>query len=635
MINPNSRVRWSGIPGFGKAREDPPLTDPTYARGKLRRLPYALATLILAGAALQSVPALSAGPPEEPRVIEFAPLGKEIGRPGGRLTTLIRGGRDPRALSVLGYARLVGYTPDGVLVPDIAKDVAVEEGRIFTFILRRGHRWSDGAPFTSEDFRFWWEEMATDPVLSPGGPPQAMLVNGTLPSVTVPDAWTVRFAWPAPNPAFLPELAAPAPLYIYRPAHYLKPFLPPEGEVSPDQAREISRRDRPYTADNPDLPTLEPWVGLSRPPAEQWIGRRNPHFHRVDPNGRQLPYIDEIVLIPVEGGLIAPRTASGATMLQAIGLSLNDVPILQASTETGGFDVRLWPSGRGAQLAIYPNLNAADPQIRRLMRDRAVRQALSLAVDRAEINETLYAGLADQGADTVQPGSPLYKPAYRAAFAAYDPDRASALLDGAGLALGPNGMRRLPDGEPLVLTIGTGDTDPAEPDVIALIRDHWRRIGIDLRHRPLARRAFRDRVEDGSLPLSMFYGLAAGLATASMSPSGLVPYDGSHGAWPQWGLHVGSQGRRGEAPDTDAARALLAGFARWSAAADEPTKVEAWHALLEIHAREVFSIGVVGIVPQPVTVAKILRNVPVSAPFAWTPTAYFGAFLADTFWIEP
>jgi peptide/nickel transport system substrate-binding protein len=61
---------------------------------------------------------------------------------------------------VYGYARLVGYNEDLELVPDILKDVEVEDGRIFTFHLREGHKWSDGEPFTSEDFRYWWENVA-------------------------------------------------------------------------------------------------------------------------------------------------------------------------------------------------------------------------------------------------------------------------------------------------------------------------------------------------------------------------------------------------------------------------------------------------------------------------------------------
>ena len=104
--------------------------------------------------------AARAGPPDEPRVLSDLP---ELGRPGGELRSLIGRARDTRLLYVFGHARLIGYDPDLNLAPDILASYDVQEGRIFTFRLRRGHRWSDGRPFTAEDFRFFWEDMASTP----------------------------------------------------------------------------------------------------------------------------------------------------------------------------------------------------------------------------------------------------------------------------------------------------------------------------------------------------------------------------------------------------------------------------------------------------------------------------------------
>ena len=78
------------------------------------------------------------------------------------LETLIGKEKDVRRLVVYGYARLVGYNEKLELEPDILKDVTVEDGRIFTFHIRKGHRWSDGHPFTSEDFRYFWEDVQNE-----------------------------------------------------------------------------------------------------------------------------------------------------------------------------------------------------------------------------------------------------------------------------------------------------------------------------------------------------------------------------------------------------------------------------------------------------------------------------------------
>ena len=162
--------------------------------------------------------------PSRPLIVRFDGGAAVIGRHGGELRTLIRKAKDVKLVSVYGYARLVGYTRDFEIVPDILEALEVEQGRRFTFRLRPGHRWSDGQPFTAEDFRYWWQDVANNDKLSPSGPPQVMLVDGEPPQFEAPDEVTVRFAWSKPNRKLLQRLVAASPLYPYRPAHYLKQF---------------------------------------------------------------------------------------------------------------------------------------------------------------------------------------------------------------------------------------------------------------------------------------------------------------------------------------------------------------------------------------------------------------------------
>ncbi|MFC6747442.1 ABC transporter substrate-binding protein [Methylobacterium persicinum] len=140
---------------------------------------------------------------------DLAAHGRRLGKAGGTVRTLIAKARDVRYLSVYGYTRLVGYDAALDLRPDVLERVDVQGGR-FTFTLREGHRWSDGHPFTSEDFRYYWEDVANEKELSPEGPPAFFLVEGKPPQVEYPDPRTVRYTWDRPNPMFLPALAAPA-----------------------------------------------------------------------------------------------------------------------------------------------------------------------------------------------------------------------------------------------------------------------------------------------------------------------------------------------------------------------------------------------------------------------------------------
>ncbi|MEM6933236.1 MAG: ABC transporter substrate-binding protein, partial [Pseudomonadota bacterium] len=161
--------------------------------------------------------------PTEPLIAALEDRGRVAGDSGGMMRMFVSRAKDVRYMAAYGYARLVGYAADYTLQPDILKAVSIEEqGKRIVLRLREGHRWSDGAPFTTEDFRYWWEDVATNKELSPSGPPIEMLVQGSLPEVTVIDEVTISYQWHAPNPRFLPALAQARPVYIYRPAHVMK-----------------------------------------------------------------------------------------------------------------------------------------------------------------------------------------------------------------------------------------------------------------------------------------------------------------------------------------------------------------------------------------------------------------------------
>ena len=603
--------------------------------------PPSLAPLVESGA----LPPLAERLPETPRTDVPQRADWQPGRYGGTLRMLARGGRDARDINVLSYARLAVWDEALELRPDILQAIEVEDGgRRFVLKLRPGHRWSDGHPFTAEDFRFWWEDVANSPALSPAGLPSELLVEGKAPEVSFPDATTVVYAWDRPNARFLPALAATGPLTLYRPAHVLKDFHPAYTDEETLNARAaeaglpgwtalFERQDSLFGMDSPATPTLQAWRVVSGKSGERWVAERNPYFHRVDGDGRQLPYIDRVILSPTQQSLIAAKTAAGESDLQARGLTLADVPLLKQAQERSGIAVHLWPIGRGAQLALYPNLNAADPAWRALMRTADFRRALSLAIDREEINAALYQGLALGGNNSVLPRSPLYTEDLRFAWAAFDLERANALLDGLGLEWDAEGRwRLLPDGRPMQLVVATGDVDPAETDILELVKESYAEIGIELLTRPTARQNFRSQVIGGEVALSVFYGLANGLATAEASPEELAPSSDKQNNWPLWGLYRQSAGARGEAPEGATVLRLIALLEAWSAAETRAAQEAAWREMLEIHSDQVFTIGLIARVPQPVVANARLRNLPAEGDYLYEPGAYFGRYRADTLW---
>jgi peptide/nickel transport system substrate-binding protein len=582
--------------------------------------------------------------PRTPRVIDLQAEGKTAGRYGGTLRVLMGNPRDIGQIPVYAYARLIGYDTRLELVPDLALSIDEVEGRIFTIRLRPGHRWSDGHPFTAEDFRYFWMDMVKDPELGREALPHEMMVGGELPSFEVLDAHTVRYSWKTRNPMFLPALAAPAPLMIYRPAHYLKQFharyadaavlsTAVKAEKLHDWSALHTRRQRFRRPENPDLPTLDPWRNTSAPPTQRYVFERNPYYHRVDSLGRQLPYIDRIVMEIAADEVIPAKTGAGESDLQARYIHFDNYTFLKRAEADNGTRTLLWSSARGSQVALFPNLNANDPVWREVLRDVRVRRALSLAIDRNEINQAACFGLAQPSADTVLPQSPLFRESYRQAWSAHDPAQAQRLLDAAGLhRRDDDGVRLLPDGRRAEITIESAGESTEEVDVLQLVVDHWARVGLKAHLRTSQRNLFRRRAAAGDTLVSSFFGLDNALAAATMSPQELAPTSSAQLQWPKWGQHHESMNRAGQPIDLPEAARQLALYREWLVADGDDRRAAVWAQMLEHYTDQVFSIGTVNGTRQPVVVSRRLRNVPDEGLYAWEPTAHFGVYRPDTFY---
>jgi len=588
-------------------------------------------------------------PPVEerlPALPKLADFGTEqtLGEYGGTLTMLMARARDTRQMTVYSYARLVKYNRDLELVPDILDRVEVlEDGREFVLHLRPGHRWSDGEPFTADDFRYWWEDVAQNKELSPAGVPTELLVDDTLPEVLFPDPVTVIYRWQAPNPRFLPALAEATPLYIFMPGHYMHLFharysKPEELAArikqtgSRNWAQMHNNMGRARDADNPDLPTLEPWMVTNRPPADRFVFERNPYFHRVDAQGRQLPYIDRVIFDITQSGLIAGKTAAGEVDLQGRYLRFDEVTLLKSSEKKHGYSTLLWRIAKGAHLALYPNLTVDDPVWRGVLRDVRFRRALSLAINRYELNRVIYFGLAIEGQNTMLPGSPLYDLERRSRWSKFDLAEANRLLDEIGLTeRDSRGFRLMADGRPLEIIVETaGGTE--EADVLSLISDSWAKAGIKLFIKPLSLDVLRNRIFGGRTVMSIGSGLENGLATPDFVPSEIAPVDQNQYQWAKWGQYYQTKGASGEAPDTPEGVLLMDLYDAWFASGDRQERADVWQAMLDLHADQVFSIGLVAGVYQPIAVRDGLANIPQDGIWNWSPGAHFGLYGMDRFY---
>ncbi len=584
--------------------------------------------------------------PETPRIIDLETQKKSIGRYGGNLRLLMGDQRDIRMMTIYGYTRLMSYNEALEIVPDILEKIETVEGRIFTLFLRKGHKWSDGTPFTTEDFRYYWEDVANEPRLSPSGAPMALLAAGKPPKVEILDETTIRYSWESPNPAFIPALADAQPTYIFMPARYLKQFhvkyaKPNEIAALVKTARVRDwgalheRMSRQYRPENPDLPTLDAWRNRTTPPAELFVFERNPFYHRVDRDGKQLPYIDSVRMALGTSSLIPAKVGGNESDLQARYLRFDNYTFLKEAEKRNNQQVRLWKRTQGAYVALFPNLNTSDPGFRTLMRDVRFRRALSLGINRRDINNVIFFGLGREAANTVLPESPLFKPEYETSFTQYDPATANRLLDEAGLSKrDTDGIRLLPDGRRLEIVIESSGESTEETDVLELMNADYQKLGIRALSRSLQLDILRKRIRSGQTVMSVSSGIDNAVPTLDTSPDVLAPSDETQFQWPLWGQYVETMGRTGQEIDMPVVLELHQLRETWHHSANAPERKAVWDRMLAIHADQMFTIGIVNSVPQPVVVTNRLKNVPEKGLYGFQPTAFFGAYMPDTFWFS-
>jgi len=582
--------------------------------------------------------------PQQPWVVKEFAGGDGPGQQGGQINTLIASARDTRLMTVYSYTRLIVYDDKFKLKPDILESYEEKDGREFTFRLRAGHKWSDGQPFTTEDFRFFWEDVASNKDLSSGGPNVELLVDGQPPKVEIIDPLTIKYTWEKPNPYFIESQARAAPLFLFRPAHYLKKFhsrYTPEADIlksakggQQSWVAIYRRNDVMYTNDNVDLPTLNPWVGTTPSPAQRFVYVRNPYYHRIDEKGQQLPYVDRMIFTVAATNLVPAKAGLGEADLQPRYLNMRDYTFLQKSAQTSGMNVRLWEAGSGSQLALFPNLTANDPEWRKLMRDVRFRRALSLAIDREELNQVVYIGLAKPSNNTIMPRSELFKPEYATKWADYDPKLANKLLDEIGLTKKDSqGFRLLPNGRPATIVIEHASEETEDNDALALIADNWKKIGIKMLSKPQTRDNLRLRTSSGEALMTAFAGAVTAVPTPNTSPKEFAPTMLGGLQWARWGMFMESKGKQGEKCDLDSACKLLDYVKEWETGATVEDRRKAWDKILASNADEVFSIGTVNGVRQPIVVGPKIRNVPKEGYYAWDPGGYIGLYQPDTFWV--
>ncbi|MBW7915992.1 MAG: ABC transporter substrate-binding protein [Trueperaceae bacterium] len=432
--------------------------------------------------------------PTNPLVVKTV---DEIGTYGGVLRRAFTGPADMNNYVRVVYDSLVRFSSDGSeIVPHLVESwEASDDFHSWTLNLRKGAKWSDGAPFNASAMTFWYVRVILNKDLTPSVPSWFANRDGTPAKLEALDDDTVRITFDFPNTLFLTELTfrdgGDRTLAAFLPGHYLEQFHPdfvPAAELDEKvKAAGLSNwvdlfMTRAMPTENPQRPTMAAWVPFNSTVSDQvFTLRRNPYYIGVDSAGNQLPYIDEVqfrFFADVEALNFA--AVAGELDFQARHIQMTNYPVLMENADRANYHVITWPSFGGSDAAVWFNQEyEIDPELGSILANHDFRVALSHAVDRDEIREAAFLGLGEIRQNVPAPWHPYYPgDEYAQKYTEYDPALANELLDGIGLKKDANGNRLLPSGKPLRLELSVVPAFGPWPDVAQLVAADWAAVGV-------------------------------------------------------------------------------------------------------------------------------------------------------------
>jgi len=578
------------------------------------------------------LPSLEERLPVEPLVIQ--PV-EEIGQYGGTWHRVAVGPGDAGIInSRLSYEALVrwaGPTDVSKVVPNVIKAWEVSpDATTFTFHLRKGMKWSDGEPFTADDFVFYYEDVLLNEDLTPVFPKLLRDPAKDEPTVLEKiDDYTFKFTFASPYGLFMQMLAGPSFQWVPdgHPAHYMKQFHPnyvDKAELDKkvkdagfDNWWELYDDRRDWR--NPERPHIWAWPVKQAPPAVPIICERNPYYWKVDPEGNQLPYIDRISFDVVEDSeMLNMKAVAGEVDMQFRHIIWQNYPLFMENAEKGNYRVMKWKLARGSGAVLPLNLNHKDPAKRELFNNKKFRIALSLAINRDEINEFCYMGMGTPRQQAVIEECPYFKPEHATKYAEYDPDKANALLDEIGLTeRDEEGFRKGLDGKPLTITIEYAPVFGPWKDLSAMVAEDWKKVGIRAIPKEEARPLFSQRCQEGH-EVDLGIWTADRCATPLIEPWYFMPIGGgtpcSNGRdWWDW---YTTGGESGEEPPPEVKRQ----YELWDKIKGATSDVERDKYAEEFFdnaSEQLWYIGIVGGLPHVGIVKKNFRNVPEEAISDW------------------
>lgn len=550
---------------------------------------------------------------------------QDCGKFGGTLRGVARAPESGTS-EILSWRQvnLVRISDDAkTIVPNVAKSWTWNDDYSeITFELRRGHKWSDGEPFTAEDVAFYFNDIVLNKELNPNTQ-KDWLVGGEPVEVEVIDPQHVKLKFAAPNPGLLYYFATSGSYFVpYAPRHHYMAYHPsynPNADADAKAAgfkgwterfSQIYHRWKDaetLTSHALVRPTLESHVMELEPDTQRRVFVANPYYFKIDTSGQQLPYIDRHHERFLNSELQILAIRNGEVSFKSQGLNLADYPVLKETAESGGYMMKLPTGSYGPYLAF--NITHTDPKLREIYGDLRFRQAVSLGINREEINQIIYLGLG-KPAQATPLGTSFVTDAHRNYMINYDPDQANALLDEMGMKRGSDGMRTAPDGSEFTI-LWEYSSQFVSAEFLKLMLDYFGDLGLKVNPKEQTSEATRENAKAGTSDINVEWDvpfeptLIADINTYIPFYTDISPLFGI--GWKQWEQTNGEAGE--EPPAWVKEMYALAGEWRTVLPGSE-RYVEIGTELIRLNQENMTIIGTLGELSRPAIQKTNLLNVP-------------------------
>lgn len=567
------------------------------------------------------LPPLEERLPKEPYVSKAPEIGVYGGIYRGAGFGPTHGQLDTEGMRFIGLLRVL---PDTSVEPFLLKEYTVNEDFTeYVLTLREGTKWSDGESFTADDFVFFYEDIICNEEVTPAKP-----VKWQGATVSKVDDITVKVTYEASYPAFAVAMQKGGPGdWMWAAKHYLQKwhikYNPDADKLAKEEGYENwalcfnAHKDRGQTGTDFG-PDLTPFVLYNIDTLGNKYFARNPYYFVVDAEGNQLPYIDEQQCIIVADAQARTQKLIDGE-LDGAGenpLPVKDYTLYKENEEKGNYNVYLFQNSRGSDCSFTFNQTIADETLREVFTNVKFREAMSLAIDRGLVNETLYFGLAEQRQAVPPSNTSFYKDWMGEYMTQYDPDAANAILDELGYTWNSdNTVRLMPNGQPFNIVLETIEEFVPMGEMVS---EMWTAVGIKTTLKQQERSFARERymTNEREAQCFTFDSVAEPTLIANTFDKMLPPFAldelGFAALWREW---INTNGASGEEPPENVKKLREDMITLVGMVPGTPEYLELGEQILTDFTQKLYYIGLT-VAPRVIILNKDLGNTPTEGIFA-------------------